>query len=201
MTSTPLRLVATAAVAALVVGCSQKHERELTVVGWGGVSQAAHRNAYWTSFCKENGVKIKEDVWNGGIGVLRAKSRANRADWDVVQVEVEEEESPGRLLGMELVFLLAAAGFVLIGGGSLELGTTEAKLGLSALEPIGPFEHDPNLTDSRFRGNRTRSYRTPEPLRVVDEVTAWEPHPPEVVQEMLDNLARLKAQGVTAINE
>lgn len=90
MTSTPLRLVATAAVAALVVGCSQKHERELTVVGWGGVSQAAHRNAYWTSFGKENGVKIKEDVWNGGIGVLRAKSKANRADWDVVQVEVEE---------------------------------------------------------------------------------------------------------------
>ena len=69
------------------------------------------------------------------------------------------------------------------------------------VEPIGSFEHDPNLTDSRFRGNRTRSYRTAEPLRVVDEVTAWEPHPPEVVQEMLDNLARLKAQGATAINE
>jgi hypothetical protein len=58
---------------------------------------------------------------------------------DTPEVELEDEESPGRLLGMELVFLLAAAGFVLLGGGSLELGPTEAKLGLSALEPIGPF--------------------------------------------------------------
>ncbi len=86
-----------------------------------------------------------------------------------------------------------------IWGAELALGDGPGRI--YRVEPIGPFEHDPNLTDSRFRGNRTRSYRTEEPLRVVDEVTAWEPHPPEVVQEMLDNLARLKAQGVTAINE
>ena len=67
----------------------------------------------------------------------RASLRRLRAD--TPEVEVEEEESPGRLLGMELVFLLAAVGFVLVGGGSLELGTTEAKVGLSALEPLGPF--------------------------------------------------------------
>ena len=69
------------------------------------------------------------------------------------------------------------------------------------VEPTGSFEHDPNLTDSRFRGNRTRSYRTSAPLRVVEEVTDWEGHPPAIVQEMLDNLATLKAQGVQAINE
>ena len=68
------------------------------------------------------------------------------------------------------------------------------------VEPTGSFEHDPNLTDSKFRGNRTRSYRTSAP-RVVEEVTDWEGHPPEVLQEMLDNLAKLDQQGITAIND
>ncbi len=69
------------------------------------------------------------------------------------------------------------------------------------VEPTGSFEHDPNLTDSKFRGNRTRSYRTSAPLRVVEEVTDWEGHPPEVLQEMLDNLAKLDQQGIAAIND
>ena len=69
------------------------------------------------------------------------------------------------------------------------------------VEPTGPFEHDPNLTDTRFRGNRTRSYRARDPLRVVEEVTGWEGHPPEVLQEMRDSVARMKEEGVRAINE
>ena len=52
------------------------------------------------------------------------------------------------------------------------------------MEPTGPFEDDPNLTDKRFPGNPTRSYRTREPLRVVGEVLDWEPHSPEVLQNM-----------------
>jgi len=69
------------------------------------------------------------------------------------------------------------------------------------VEPTGPFEDDPNLTDKKFPGNPTRSYRTRHPLRILGEVTNWEPHPPEVLQHMLDHLAELKAQGVEAINE
>ncbi|MBK6762985.1 MAG: NAD(+)--rifampin ADP-ribosyltransferase [Micrococcales bacterium] len=69
------------------------------------------------------------------------------------------------------------------------------------VEPTGPFEDDPNLTDKKFPGNPTRSYRTRHPLRIVGEVSDWEPHPPEVLQHMLDRLAELKAQGVEAINE
>jgi rifampin ADP-ribosylating transferase len=69
------------------------------------------------------------------------------------------------------------------------------------VEPTGPFEHDPNLTDTKFRGNRTRSYRTREPLRIVEEVADWEGHPPEVLEHMLDNLAKLNEQGTQAINE
>jgi putative spermidine/putrescine transport system substrate-binding protein len=67
-----------------------KPSPEVTVVGWGGSSQEAHRQAYWTSFSKAAGVKVKEDTWHGGVGVLRAKAEAGQADWDVIQVEVEE---------------------------------------------------------------------------------------------------------------
>jgi rifampin ADP-ribosylating transferase len=69
------------------------------------------------------------------------------------------------------------------------------------VEPTGAIENDPNLTDKRFPGNPTRSYRTREALRVIGEVTDWEPHPPDVLQAMEDNLERLKAEGVEAIND
>lgn len=64
------------------------------------------------------------------------------------------------------------------------------------VEPTGPFEDDPNLTNKRFPGNVTRSYRTRDPMLVVGEVETWEGHPPEVLQEMLDNIARLREQGL-----
>lgn len=69
------------------------------------------------------------------------------------------------------------------------------------VEPTGHFEDDPNLTNTRFEGNPTRSYRTREPLLVVGEVVDWEPHPPDVLQHMLDHLAELRAKGIEAINE
>ncbi|QMW66383.1 NAD(+)--rifampin ADP-ribosyltransferase [Mumia sp. ZJ1417] len=67
--------------------------------------------------------------------------------------------------------------------------------------PTGPFEDDPNLTDQRFPGNPTRSYRTREPLRVVGEVEDWTPHSAEELQHMRDHLAELERQGIEAINE
>lgn len=67
--------------------------------------------------------------------------------------------------------------------------------------PTGPFEDDPNLTDQKFPGNPTRSYRTRDPLRVLDEVADWAPHPPEQVQAMQDRLAELRSLGVEAIND
>ncbi|WP_336920915.1 NAD(+)--rifampin ADP-ribosyltransferase [Aquipuribacter sp. SD81] len=63
------------------------------------------------------------------------------------------------------------------------------------VEPLGPFEDDPNVTDQRFPGNPTGSYRSRDPLRVLREVPDWPAHPPEVLQRMLDSLARLRAEG------
>lgn len=69
------------------------------------------------------------------------------------------------------------------------------------VEPTGPFEDDPNVTNKRFTGNITQSYRTRHPMRVVDELADWEGHPPEVLQGMLDNLARLREQGLDVIED
>ncbi len=63
------------------------------------------------------------------------------------------------------------------------------------IEPTGPFEDDPNVTDKRFPGNPTRSYRSRDPLRVVAEVAGWPRHSPEELQGMLAGLARLRAEG------
>jgi hypothetical protein len=63
------------------------------------------------------------------------------------------------------------------------------------VEPTGPFEDDPNVTDKKFPGNPTRSFRTRHPMRVVAELTDWTPHPPEAVSAMLDGVARMRAEG------
>lgn len=63
------------------------------------------------------------------------------------------------------------------------------------VEPLDPFEDDPNVTDKKLPGNPTQSYRTTGRLRVVREVPHWTPHPDEAVQAMLDGLAVLRAEG------
>ena len=68
------------------------------------------------------------------------------------------------------------------------------------VEPTGPFEDDPNLTDKKFPGNPTMSYRSRDPLRVTGEVADWEPHPPEQVAAMKANVERLKAEGAEIID-
>ena len=69
------------------------------------------------------------------------------------------------------------------------------------VEPLGPFEDDPNVTNKRFPGNITQSYRTRHPLRVVGEVDDWQGHDPETVKGMLDNLALLREQGLDVIED
>ena len=69
------------------------------------------------------------------------------------------------------------------------------------VEPLGSFEDDPNVTNKRFPGNPTQSYRTRHPVRVVGELEEWEGHDPEVLQGMLDNLAKLREQGLDVIED
>lgn len=69
------------------------------------------------------------------------------------------------------------------------------------VEPLGPFEDDPNVTDKKFPGNPTRSYRTHHALRVVGEVDSWEGHAPDVLKAMLDGLALLREKGLDVIED
>lgn len=82
-----------------------------------------------------------------------------------------------------------------------ELAVGEGPGRIYIVEPTGPFTDDPNLTDKRFPGNPTKSYRSKDPLRVVGEVTDWKPHSPEQLQHMKDGLARLKEQGIEAVDD
>jgi hypothetical protein len=84
------------------------------------------------------------------------------------------------------------------------LAGTEERGHVYVVQPLGPFEDDPNVTDKRFPGNPTQSYRTRHPLRVVDEVADWEGHGPEALKAlkaMLDGLARLREQGLDIIED
>ena len=76
-----------------------------------------------------------------------------------------------------------------------ELAKGEGRERVYVVEPTGAFEDDPNLTDKKFPGNPTASYRSRAPLRIVGEVETWEPHPPERVAEMKAFLDRLAAEG------
>lgn len=76
-----------------------------------------------------------------------------------------------------------------------ELARGEGRERIYIVEPTGPFEDDPNLTDKKFPGNPTQSYRSRDPLRVLGEVETWQGHSPERLQEMKDFLAGLAAEG------
>jgi len=84
-------------------------------------------------------------------------------------------------------------------GAELALGEGSGRIYI--VEPTGPIEDDPNLTDKKFPGNPTKSYRTRNPIRVTGEVTDWKGHSPEQIKAMMDHLEQLKRLGIEAIEE
>jgi Rifampin ADP-ribosyl transferase len=82
-----------------------------------------------------------------------------------------------------------------------ELAQGEGRERIYIVEPTGPIEDDPNLTDKKFPGNPTKSYRSLYPLRVLDEVKSWQGHSSEQLKAMKDHLENLKQLGIEAIEE
>ena len=86
-----------------------------------------------------------------------------------------------------------------IWGAELALGEGAERIYI--VEPTGPYEDDPNLTDKKFPGNPTKSYRTKSGIRVIGEVKTWQGHSAEQLKTMKDNLERLKQMGIEAIED
>jgi len=86
-----------------------------------------------------------------------------------------------------------------IWGAELAVGRGRGRIYL--VEPTGSIEDDPNLTNKRYPGNPTQSYRSRSAFRVVGEIQEWSGHSPERLKEMRDHLEKLREQGVEAIEE
>lgn len=108
------------------------------------------------------------------------------------------ESNYGQRNKAKFVYLTATLDAAIWGA---ELALGEGRERIYLVEPTGPIEDDPNLTDKKFPGNPTRSYRSAHPFRVVGEVAIWQGHAAEQVQAMKAGLARLKEQGIEAIED
>jgi len=94
---------------------------------------------------------------------------------------------------------LAATLDAAIWGAELAVGAGRGRIYI--VEPTGPIEDDPNLTNKRFPGNPTKSYRSRNPFRIIGEVADWNGHSPDRLKEMHDHLENLTRLGVEAIEE
>lgn len=86
-----------------------------------------------------------------------------------------------------------------IWGAELALGDNPERIYI--VEPTGSIEDDPNLTDKKFPGNPTKSYRSQQPIKIIGEITQWKSHSPEQLKTMKDQLERLKQLGIEAIED
>lgn len=82
-----------------------------------------------------------------------------------------------------------------------ELAFGDGKERIYIVEPTGAIEDDPNVTDKKFPGNPTKSYRSQHAFKVVNEVQDWQGHSPEQLKIMKDHLEKLKEQGIEAIED
>jgi rifampin ADP-ribosylating transferase len=82
-----------------------------------------------------------------------------------------------------------------------ELAGGEGRGRIYIVEPTGELEDDPNVTDKKFPGNPTQSFRSREPVRVVGELVDWVGHPPEKLEAMRSALAALQRDGKAQIED
>jgi hypothetical protein len=113
-------------------------------------------------------------------------------------IEVGYNSNFGQQKNAKYIFLSATLDAA-IWGAELAIGNGRERIYL--VEPTGPIEDDPDLTDKKFPGNPTKSYRSTSPFKIVGEVTVWQGHLSEQVKAMKDALAKLKEQGINSLND
>lgn len=113
-------------------------------------------------------------------------------------IEVDYNSNYGQQKNAKYIFLTGTLDAA-IWGAELAIGEGQERIYL--VEPTGPIENDPDLTDKKFPGSPTLSFRSTEPFRVVGEVTIWQGHPTEQVNTMKKALLKLKEQGINSLND
>jgi hypothetical protein len=112
-------------------------------------------------------------------------------------IDVGFDSNYGERKNAKYIFLSATLDAAVWGA---ELAFGDGRERIYLVEPTGSIEDDPDLTDKKFPGNPTKSYRSTHPFRVVGEVINWQGHPKEQVEAMKDHLERLKEQGINSLN-
>ena len=123
-------------------------------------------------------------------------TRAELKVGDMIEVGYNSNYGDGN--AARYIFLTATLDAAIWGA---ELARGEGRGRIYCVEPTGPIENDPDLTDKKFPGNPTMSYRSEHAFRVVAEVIGWEGHAVDQVEAMKAGLARLKEQGIRSLNE
>lgn len=113
-------------------------------------------------------------------------------------IEVGYNSNFGQRKNAKYIFLTATLDAA-IWGAELSLGEGRERIYL--VEPTGEIENDPDLTDKKFPGNPSMSYRSVHPFKVVGEVTIWQAHPTDQVNAMKNALEKLKEQGINSLND
>jgi hypothetical protein len=110
--------------------------------------------------------------------------------------------------GVQLQLWEKGDGRLRVSGRHLECGDLGAELAFGqqpgriyVVDATGPIEDDPNLTDKKYPGNPTLSYRSRDPLRVIGEVIDWQGHSADELNNMAANVERSRQRGVEAIED
>lgn len=129
-------------------------------------------------------------------GVYLHGTKAELAEGDLLVAGRESNFERGRT--MNYVYFTGTLDAATWGA---ELAAGEGRGHIYIVEPTGEFEDDPNVTDKKFPGNPTQSFRSTEPLRVVGEVTEWIGHSPEALATMRAGVAASLERGSAAIED
>src|ERR671926_1062350 len=106
-------------------------------------------------------------------------TKADLAVGDLLVPGRESNFEAGRV--MNYVYFTATLDAAVWGA---ELAGGEGRGRIYIVEPTGDFEDDPNVTDKKFPGNPTQSYRSEQPLKIIGELESWEPFDSEFIQQL-----------------
>ncbi len=146
-----------------------------------------------TNKSEDNVTESTNDI---GSQIFYHGTKANLMQGDLIEPGFNSNyDNKKKALFVYLTATLDAA----IWGAELALGEENGRIYI--VEPTGLFEDDPNLTDKKFPGNPTKSYRTRNAIRVIGEVTDWQGHSPEQIKTMKENIERHRQLGIEIIED